>query len=318
MQNPHKFSQADGVTATGAPEFPGHQGGQWSAVDSHVVASWPAGHFAENLAVDARGDVYISLHSHNRIVKFNPGSGHLVPFVGLPAPVAGLAFDAAGRLWATGGTVGETPGFIWRIEPSGSIEEWVRIPDASFLNGCAMHPNGRTLLACDSITGRVLAIDRNERSFGIWLADDRLRPITPQMPGANGIKICDGWAWISVTDHNRIMRAPIKKDWSAGRLEVAAVDLRADDFAFAESGALYIATHPAQTVMRLGVDGLRTTIAGPDQGAVGSTACAFGKARGDENNLYVTTNGGLWVPFEGMVQDAKLLRLSVGEKGAPS
>jgi hypothetical protein len=33
----------------------------------------------------------------------------------------------------------------------------------------------------------------------------------------------------------------------------------------------------------------------------------------DKNALYVTTNGGLIVPFKGSVQDAKLLRLDVGE-----
>jgi len=47
--------------------------------------------------------------------------------------------------------------------------------------------------------------------------------------------------------------------------------------AFGASGSLYIATHPEQTV-RLDAAGNRTTIAGPKQGAVGTTACAFGRA----------------------------------------
>jgi hypothetical protein len=42
--------------------------------------------------------------------------------------------------------------------------------------------------------------------------------------------------------------------------------------------ALYIATHPEQTVFRLDPAGNRTTLAGPKQGAVGTTACAFGRA----------------------------------------
>jgi hypothetical protein len=38
-----------------------------------------------------------------------------------------------------------------------------------------------------------------------------------------------------------------------------------------------------------------------------------GRVPYDKNALYVTTNDGLIVPFTGSVQDAKLLRLDVGE-----
>ncbi len=70
-------------------------------------------------------------------------------------------------------------------------------------------------------------------------------------------------------------------------------------------------------MFRLHAAGNRTTVAGPKQGAVGTTACAFGRAPGDENVLYVTTDGGLVAPYEGAVQEAKLLRLEVGEAGWP-
>jgi sugar lactone lactonase YvrE len=112
-----------------------------------------------------------------------------------------------------------------------------------------------------------------------------------------------------------MMRASIGADGAPGALEVVAENLRGDDFAFATSGALYVATHPAHTVLRLAPDGSRTTIAGPAEGAVGSTACAFGRAAGDEKALYVTTSGGLWTPYRGQVQEAKLVRLEVGEAG---
>ena len=297
--------------------FPGHEGGQWAPAPCRIVASWPAGHFAENLAVNETGAVFVSLHSHNRVERCNPGTGALETFARLPAPVTGLAFCGDGKLWATGGTVGQAPGYVWRIGPDGVAEEWVQVPDAVFMNGCTPHPDGRTLLACESVTGRVLAVDQRERRWRAWITDDRLRPERAQTPGANGIKLRAGWAWISVTDRNLILRAPVRDDGAAGPLAVAAENLRADDFAFAASGALYIATHPAQTVLRLAPDGTRTTLAGPAEGAVGSTACAFGRARGDEAALYVTTNGGLWAPYRGAVQEAKLLRLDVGEAEQP-
>ena len=69
--------------------------------------------------------------------------------------------------------------------------------------------------------------------------------------------------------------------------------------------------------MRIDPSGTRTTIAGPAEGVVGATACAFGKAPGDEHALYVSTDGGFIVPHENVVQDAKLVRLEVGEAGWP-
>jgi sugar lactone lactonase YvrE len=280
------------------------------------VASWPQGHFAENLAVDSTGAVYVSLHSHNRIDRFDPKTRQVEEFARLTAPAAGLAFDAAGSLWVTGGAVGQAPGCIWRIR-SGQPELWVEIADAVFMNGCTPHLDGRTLLVCESVTGRILVIDQMEKRWGVWLQDDRLRPKSPQMPGANGIKTHDGWAWISITSHNQVVRSKIAADGSAGPMEVVAEKLRADDFAFGESGAAYIATHPAQTVLRLHPDGARETIAGPHEGAVGSTACAFGRGAEDRQSLYVTTTGGLRYPYQGEIQDAKLLRLNVGEPGQP-
>ncbi len=48
---------------------------------------------------------------------------------------------------------------------------------------------------------------------------------------------------------------------------------------------------------------------------MGATACAFGTAPGDERALYVSTNGGFIVPHEGIVQDAKLVRVELDDTG---
>lgn len=312
-------AQADGSTATHRmPEaFPGHDGGRWERAFCRVVASWPRGSFAENLAVDSDGTVYVSLHSHNRIERYDPVTENRETFAECPAPVTGLAFAADGTLWASGGTVFTAPGYVWRIPNTGVPEEWLEIPDAVFLNGCAWLPDQKTLLICESITGRIIAVDRFERKWKAWATDDRLRPENQQMPGANGIKYRSGHIFVSNTDRNRIVRIAVLQDHSAGAIETVGENLRADDFAFANSGALYIATHPANTVLRLAPDGARVTIAGPNDGAVGSTSCAFGRGGKEGTALYVTTNGGLWTPYNGEVQEARLLRLEVGEPGEP-
>jgi sugar lactone lactonase YvrE len=229
----------------------------------------------------------------------------------LPAPVAGLALDAAGTLWATGGELGTAPGFIWRIDRNGQVQLWTNVADAVFLNGATLHPDGKRLLVAQSVTGRILAIDLQTPGAATWVADDRLKPVAEGIPGANGVKCFNGQIHVSVTGSNLLLRAPVGSDGNCGHLESWAENLRTNDFFFDADGAAYVATHPANSIMRLGAVGSRTTLAGPDTGAVGSTATAFGRARGDRLALYVTTNGGLWSPYQGAPQPARLLRLEV-------
>jgi hypothetical protein len=47
----------------------------------------------------------------------------------------------------------------------------------------------------------------------------------------------------------------------------------------------------------------------------GSTSCAFGRRAADCDRLYVTTTGGLIMPFDGKTQEAKLVQVSVGQRG---
>ena len=150
----------------------GHDGGEFSPVTVSVAVSWPAPTFVENLAVDSVGAVFVSLYSHNRIDRYDPTTGVAVPFTDLPAPPMGLAFDADGTLWATGGTFREGPGYTWKIGPDGSVQHWTAV----FINGCTLHENGHTLLACESVTGRIPAIDLREPGrWSGWLTDERVR-----------------------------------------------------------------------------------------------------------------------------------------------
>jgi sugar lactone lactonase YvrE len=295
-----------------------HDGGKFSPIEVTTVATWKARAMLENVAVDAEGVVFVTVYSHNRVDRYDPATGATSTFAELPAPPMGLAFDADGALWITGGTIYEGPGFIWRVERSGAVRQWCELPDATFMNGCTMHPSGRTLLACESSSGDILAIDLGQPGrWDVWLHEDRLRPIIPKYPGSNGIKIRDGWAWISVSGRGLMVRVPIRPDGSADSIEIAATRLMADDFAIGMSGSLYVTTHPEHSLVRLDTSGTRTTLAGPEQGMVGSTACAFGRAPGDEKALYVTTDGGFLIPHDVGIQDAKLVRMEVGESGWP-
>src|SRR5437870_6329397 len=225
--------------------YSGHDGGKFAPVEATTVATWKAPAFLENLAIDAEGAVFVTVYSHKRIDRYDPATGATTTFAEFPAPPMGLAIDASGVLWLTGGTLYERPGFIWRVERSGAVRLWCELPDATFMNGCTMHPNGRTLLACESASGNILAIDLgNPGRWDVWLQGDRLRPIVPKYPGSNGIKIRQGWAWISVSGRRLLVRVPIQPDGSAGAIAIAAGHVCADDFACGMSGSLYITTPP--------------------------------------------------------------------------
>src|ERR1700674_922878 len=91
-----------------------------------------------------------------------------------------------------------------------------------------------------------------------------------------------------------------------------------ENLAIDAEGAVFVTVYSHKRVDRYDpATGARTTLAGPEQGMVGSTACAFGRAPGDEKALYVTTDGGFLIPHKSGIQDAKLVRMEVGESGWP-
>src|SRR5438093_12328080 len=134
----------------GQESYTDHDGGEFSAVNVRVVATWPAPTFVENLAIDSAGAIFVSLYSHNRVDRYDPATGATTPFVDLPAAPMGLAFDATGSLWATGGTFRKGPGYVWKIGRDGSVRHWTDLLDEVVINGCTLHPDGRTVLACES------------------------------------------------------------------------------------------------------------------------------------------------------------------------
>ena len=69
-----------------------------------TVATWKARAFLENLAIDAEGAVFVTVHSHNRVDRYDPATGSTTTFAEVPAPPMGLAFDASGVLCMTGGS----------------------------------------------------------------------------------------------------------------------------------------------------------------------------------------------------------------------
>ena len=52
-----------------------HDGGDLSPLPFRIVASWAAPTFLENVAVASDGSIFVTVHSHNRIDRFDPKTG---------------------------------------------------------------------------------------------------------------------------------------------------------------------------------------------------------------------------------------------------
>ncbi len=295
-----------------------HDGGILDIKQAETIATWPKGSFAENLAIDGEGAIHLTLHTDRAVVRVDPATRAVSPFATYATPVAGVAFGPDGTLYISGGEPGKPGGVVWATGRDGSVRRLADLPDAAFLNGMTLHPDGRLLIA-DSIGGVIYAVDPATGSVAAWMRDERLRPtLADGTPGANGIKLHCGYAYISVTARDLVVRAPLGHDGAAGAIEVVAERLRADDFAIDAGGSLFIATHPAHSLVRLAPDGVRTTLATAEQGMVGSTAVAFGRKDADRRSVYVTTTGGTMTRPDDRLEPAKLVRVDVAAAGLAS
>ena len=177
-----------------------HDGGDFSPIPFRVVASWPEPAFVENVAVA------LTARCSSRSIRVTV-STDTIPRRVKPeslqysrCPRWGWRSTKSGSLWVTGCTMRTAPGYIWKVSVKGEVQHWTDLPEATFMNGCAVHPHGRGLLVCESFSSRVLSIDlRESGKWSVWLEDELIGPGESLFPGANGIKICDGAAYITVS-----------------------------------------------------------------------------------------------------------------------
>ena len=282
-------------------------------VAHEVVASWPPGTFLENIALRPGGGFVVSVHSRSELVGVDP-DGRRSRLASMPGPPAGLVVDGE-DVYVAVGEPGSGPHAVYRVGPDGQVRHHLDVPDTLFLNGFTPGRPGLAY-AVDSFRGTVVEIDLAAATSRVVLRHELLGKISdePMLPGVNGVKLGDGAAWLTNTDRALVLRAGLGDDGFDGSLDVVAEHLRGDDIALDTDGDLYVTTHIHNTLVRLGADGGRVALAGPDQAMYGSTACAFG-AGPDRRALFVTTTGGIVLPVDDVPRPAVLVRLAVDRAG---
>ncbi|MEJ1931052.1 hypothetical protein WDZ92_12400 [Nostoc sp. NIES-2111] len=293
------------------PNLPVHDAAPSHPVPSRIVAEWPVGTFIENLAVLPDQSIAVSVLSEARLDRVSP-QGKMQTWRQFNAPPTGSAMSS-GHLFVAVGEPGGAPPVLWRLDPaSGEGSPWMTLDGVQFANGLTPFAPGQLLLA-ESWLGRLLRIDLASRTVSVWLEDERLTrsPGIDFLPGANGVKRFGNEVTVSSNSRALMLRAAVAGDNSAGPLEQLATRVRVDDFAYDQTGSLYLCTHIGHSLDRLDPDGTRITLAGVAEGLAGSTACAFHP----DGGLYVTTTGGILAPPNGRLEPARLVRLDVGAQG---
>jgi sugar lactone lactonase YvrE len=285
-------------------------------IAGQTVKAFPPLTFLESIVTTADGSLLVSSYPDGKIYAVDTtGQSHL--FAQVDGTIAGLAPECGGSLLVNGWAGGKEPA-VYRVSSDGRAALLLKLAGAQFPNGWS-HLKGARFLLADSFKGVIWEIDVAKPAARIWLAHELLTRTDEKapIPGVNGLKIFGHNLYASNGQRQSILRIPVGADGSPGKPEVFVKDLFIDDFAFDTKGNLYGATHMHNSVVKVSPSGEITTIGDIDSGLAGATAVAFGRGQRDRQAIFVTTNGGMSLPPPGGVQPGRIIRLDVGERGAP-
>lgn len=230
---------------------------------------------------DARGELIARRRDGQEKVLFRTPQG---------STAGVLAVAADGSLFMT--SHGDTP-CIWHIDADGNAKRVVQFRHGAWPNGLAIGPDGM-LYTPDSALGVIWRVDPGTGKAEIALEDAALlaRPFIALAPGANGLHFSGRDMLVTVSDRATVLKYTMDRQGRFGRATLVATGIPGDDFAIGADGALFITTHPYNTLVRVGPDGQRSVIAKAAQHIVGATDAVFGTTTQDRDTLYVVTDGG--------------------------
>lgn len=273
-----------------------------------TIASYPHGRFLENLSVDARGRLLFTSYLDQTLMTWN-GRGAPAPLVRLDVhPVAVLArandiiVSAHGTPFTQGAAFTATNQLLV-LDRRGQVTRRVALPNALFLNGMVEIALD-VILVADSLAGKIWRFNPVTGSVEPWLADPLLAadPAAPsQRPGANGLKLQNGWLYISNSARGTLHRVRLSGKSPMGALELFATTGPIDDFTFLADGSIAAATHGARLI-RIMRDGAIADIL-----VSGCDACTSVTTFGRGRDLIVLTTGNL---LEGGNAPARVLRVA--------
>lgn len=288
------------------------------------------GELPEGIAIDQRGNMYVSLAPLGQIRKYSPQGAESVFATFDMDPealgVLGLAVDSPGNVYAAvpSGLL-ETQG-VWRITPDGHKERLPGSEAISFPNALAFDARGNLYVteSIDTNGGGGIWRVVPGGSAEPWFHHDWLggvpNDVAPPI-GANGIVHFKGTLYVANTTKMRVVSVPILPDGSAGTPTIVKQFEGSFDFLDGISadvhGNLYPLLIGRYELVRLNPHtGEVTTLATGEDGLHLPASLAFGTGMGNRKAVYVTNFA--YDNIEGQpINGPAIVRVEVGEPGWP-
>ena len=292
-----------------------------AAVQLEVVVDYDSsrGEHPEGVAVDKRGDVFVSVTPLGQIRKYRPDGTEILRVQLVPPGsglgLAGLAVDAPGNLYVGAITLTPATQGVYKVARDGSFARLPGTGAIAFPNGVTLDKRGN-IYVTDTARGAVWRIPADGAAAAVWYESSLLQgtgAFNFGVPlGANGIAYRQNEIVVGNTERARLVKIAIETDGSAGAVSLLAETpqlLGVDGVAFDVHGNLWAAVIAQSTVVRVSPSGAITTVASAADGLDWASSIAFGK-KGDlwAVNYAIGPPGG---------PGPALLRLHAGVQGQP-
>lgn len=328
---PESVASLDSAAAS-MQESPARIGtvGQVQAV---VELDGEAGELPEGIAMDKRGELYVTLAPLGQVVRVD-GDGSSAVFAtlddelseGVPGAL-GLATDPRGGVYAALTSFNPETHGVYRIDRDGGAVRLAGSDQLVFPNGLALDRRGN-LYVTDSALGAVWRITGTGAAEP-WVQDEVLEgtgafglgvPI-----GANGIAVERGSVFVTNSEKGLVVRIPVEGDGTAGGPEVIAGDPAAvgvpelfglDGLELDVHGRLYSTLNIQNRVVRIDpATGDVTELAA--EGLDFPAALAFGTTGGRQKTVFITNFALVDVPGAVDPPGPGIVSLEVGVPGRP-
>jgi hypothetical protein len=307
-----------------------------------TVAQFPAGYFLENVAVRADGSMLVTAVNKEELWYLPAPTGDTPvqplllhtfdqpPFDIVETTRDVFYVDTTNLRTDHASSLQRIDLRHWKPGMPVLVQHVLKFPFPVYaLNGADLMAPNVMLVADDfGLIWRVdLSADGMKGTARVWLKDPSMNTtfagLRIKQPGINGLEYDEKTHYVYYTSTAQQLFMRIRVDPTtlnpAGDPELVATGSMWDDFAIDEhANVAYITTHRQNTIERVPLDPhscqARQTVAGIpfDTRLAGPSDFAWGRGPQDDGSVaYVTTDGGVTAPPDGVVRPAKVLRIEL-------
>lgn len=264
-----------------------------------TFATLPSAAATENLCQSADGSTFVTLIDDHKLLKVDaagavsefaaPAAANLLGVACGDNQVATVAFGKTFRKPNPAGQGAildftDTDTHVIVYDQAGKVSADIAAKKGLGFNGLAYAGRG-IYYATDSAGGGIYRIDTAAKSIDLWYNDEASMPTKDVVIGLNGIKVKNGWVYVSSFPRNGVFKVQLGADGKPqGGLVKVEEGVRVDDFDVAADGTLYFTTGPV--LYRVSAAGDVTKLAEPVQGGPSAWVSSDGKW------VYWPTRGG--------------------------